>query len=100
MAVLALLGIVLYGFVVAPEEADDRARIVAALLYLGLIGGATAGHVLGLAAFFGASLREERERGRPLAFAGVVLGVLLLLVCTLLGVVGANAFRVLAALLG
>lgn len=95
-ALLSLLGILAFGLVVSPAQARGiLPRVAAGLLYAGLVLGAITGHVLGLIAFTRRSLREGQERGRMLAFASSVLGVVLLLGCTIINLLAVPAFRTL-----
>jgi uncharacterized membrane protein len=95
VSVLSLLGIVLFSLLAPPAATVGiLPRVLVGLLYAGLIVGAVAGHVLGLIAFTRQSLRDGRESGRSLAFASAVLGVLILLACSLMNVMAVTAFKV------
>jgi hypothetical protein len=93
VSLLSLLGVALFGLVVpAAERSTTGVRITAAVLFVGLTTGAVVGHILGLVAFFRLGSVAPNERSRALALLSVVLGVLMLISCTLLGVVSAPAF--------
>jgi hypothetical protein len=90
---LSLFGVALFGFVVpAAERLTTSARVAAGMLFLGLTIGAVVGHTLGLVAFFRLGSTAPSEPARAIALLSVVLGVLMLIACTLLGVVSAPAF--------
>ena len=90
---MSLLGVALFGFVVlGPDRATTGARVAAGMLFVGLTIGAVVGHILGLVAFFRLGSVAPNEPTRALALLSVVLGVLMLIACTLLGVVSAPAF--------
>lgn len=90
---MSLLGVAVFGLVVpAAERSTTGARVAAAMLFVGLTTGAVVGHILGLVAFFRLGSVAPNEPARALALLSIVLGVLMLIACTLLGVISAPAF--------
>lgn len=93
VSLLSLVGVAFFGLVVpGAERATTSARVSASMLFVGLTTGAVVGHILGLVAFFRLGSAAPNEPARALALLSVVLGVLMLIACTLLGVVSAPAF--------
>jgi multisubunit Na+/H+ antiporter MnhB subunit len=74
------------------ESRVRTARPVALVLVVGFVGGALLGHVLGLLAFFNEKVRSGERRGRRMAAISAIAGIVLLLTCTLLALIGPAAF--------
>lgn len=91
LSAASFAGLLFLGTTLRLGPAGTGLRVLVGLLYLGMVGGATAGHVCGLVAF----VRLKGGRERAIGFASAAAGVFLLLSCTLLNVFASPVFQLL-----